>query len=92
MNFKLIKSKEFTFTDASKKEVKGVVHTIAHKGRVMNVSSLNFDAKDISIKGDVITLPNDIELVREPYTDFSTGATVMGIKVMPKMDLAISQF
>ncbi len=91
MNFKLIKSKEFTFTDSNNTEVKGVNHVVAYKGRVFNLSSLNFEPKDIKVDNGVLTLNAECEVLREDYTN-GLGERVAGFKIMPKMDLVLSSF
>ena len=88
MNFQIIKQTEFSFTKDSK-ETKGVNYVVAHKGRAMQVSSLNFEAGQLNPKDGVLSISGDIELVAKPYTN-GLGETVKGISVMPKMDIAIS--
>ena len=91
MNFKLIKSKEFTFKDEKGVDIKGVVHTVAHKGRVFNLSSLNFEAKELAVEKGVLSVKCDIDIVRENYTN-ALGESVVGLKIIPKMDLVLSAF
>jgi hypothetical protein len=90
MNFKLIKSKAFTF-DSAGVETKGTVYTVAYKGRVFNVSSLSFDADALSVKDGVLAIKGECDVVAESYTN-AIGELVKGLKLMPKMDLVISAF
>lgn len=89
--FKLIKSKTFDTNG-----VKGTTHTIAYKGRAMNLSTLSFADED----KDVIKLSEDkksliidtkISIVQKPYLN-DLGETVMGLSVMPKFDLDVDTF
>ena len=87
-NFRIIKSKDFN-TD----NVKGTSYTVAYKGRVLNVSSLAFEAEDLTVSTDktILSISCDIELVKSPYTN-SVGETVQGVKIMPSLGLALSDF
>jgi hypothetical protein len=89
MNVKLIKSKDFVFNDENNVEQKGTVHTVAYKGTVFNVSSLDFEDKELSIKDKVLTIGTKVEVHREPYMD-SLGNQAMGLKLKPASDLVIS--
>jgi len=91
MNVKLIKSKSFVFTDANNVEQKGVVHTVAYKGRVFNVSSLDFEESELVVKGDVLSINSKVEVERESYID-SFGNKAMGLKLKPLLDLELSKF
>lgn len=91
MNFKLIKTKEFSFTNAQGAEIKASNHIVAYKGRVFNLSTLNFEDKDFTITGDVLKLNVECDIVRENYTN-NLGELQTGLKVMPKMDLVLSSF
>lgn len=91
MNFKIIKSKVFTFTDDKKVEQKGTSYTVAHKGRVMNVSTLNFEEGDITTKDGILSIKGDVDAVKSTYLN-SDMETVVGVKLMPKMDLVLADF
>lgn len=88
---KLIKSKAFTFQDTEGKDVKGVVHTVAYKGRALNINTINFEDKDISIVDKVLTINAEVDVVRDKYID-ALGIECIGLKIMPKMDLVLSDF
>lgn len=91
MNFKLIKTKQFSFTDASGTTVNAANHIVAYKGRVFALSTLNFTEEEFSIDGNVLKLKVECEVVKEPYTN-NLGETVTALKIMPKMDLVLSSF
>ena len=91
MNFKIIKQKAFTFSDAKGTEQKGVAYTVAHKGRAFQVSTLNFEEGQLSEAKGVLTIQGDLDAVKAPYTD-SLGNSAVGVKLMPKMDLVLSDF
>lgn len=91
MNFKLIKSKEFSFKNAQGADVKASNHIVAYKGRVFNLSTLNFEPKDFSIADGVLKLNVECDIVRENYTN-GLGESQSGLKIMPKMDLVLSAF
>lgn len=88
MNFKVIKSTKFTIGEGAEAK-EGVAYTVAHKGRAINVSTLDFEAEEIKEVAGVLTVKGDLELVASPYLD-ELGATRQGLKIKPKMDLQLS--
>ena len=86
MDFKIVKKIDFKFEDSSKKQISGTVYTVARKGRIYNVSTLNFEAKELVAKGDVLSTPDAIVVVKDNYMD-DLGLPKIGLKLMPKNDL-----
>ena len=89
MNFKLIKKTEFTF-DKAGVPTSGVAYVVAHKGRAINVSTLNFEDNDCVLKDNILTVKGDVELKLTSNVDVLTGEITKGLKLMPKMDLSFS--
>jgi len=89
-NFKIIKSKSFTFTQNGE-TISGTAYTLGFKGRAFNCSSLSFEEGDLIESNGVLEVKPKVELVPESYTN-SVGQTVQGFKLMPVMDLNIAQF
>lgn len=81
MKLKIIKFKAF-----DKNNTKGTVYTVAYKGRVFNVSSLDFDAEQLVVKDDVLTITCDVERISEPFTN-ELGQLVVGQKLKQRMDI-----
>ena len=88
MNFKVIKSKAFDTAG-----VKGVAYTVALRGRAINVSTLSFEEGEIKPSDDnkTLSISCEVEAVKSPYVN-ELGETVQGLKLMPKLGIAISDF
>lgn len=84
--FKIIKSKEFELSD----NTKGVNYTVAYKGRVMQFSSLNFSDKEYSVNDNLLKVNIEVELRKKPYIN-NVGEQVVGLEIMPKLDLSLSE-
>lgn len=89
MKFQIIKQTAFSF-DRKGQQVEGIAYSVAHKARVINVSTLNFEKDELVVEGDTLNVKCDIELIADNYADQLTGEIRKGIKLVPKMDLAIS--
>jgi len=89
MKFKLIKKTEFTF-DKAGVPTSGVAYVVAHKGRAINVSTLNFEEGDVKLTDNILEVKGDVELKLTSNVDTLTGEITKGLKLMPKMDLEFS--
>lgn len=84
--FRIIKS-----TDYDVKGVQHTTHTVAYKGRVLSVNSLQFvdEGKDaLTVDGDMLTIKVDVELRQSEVNDLEGKRTF--INVVPKLDLALA--
>jgi hypothetical protein len=85
MNFRIIKSTEFEFEGK-----KGTAFTVAHAGRVLQVSTLYFEDENSLVVADgKLTIKGDIEVIKKPYVN-KMGETVQGLSIMPKFGIALS--
>jgi len=90
--FKLIKSTSFDTNG-----VKGTVHTVAYKGRALNLSTLSFaETPEYQIQVDataktLVVSGGDIAIVQKDYLN-ELNQTVHGLSIYPKFDLAIDAF
>lgn len=87
VKLKLIKSKAF--------EAKGVNHThytAAYKGRVFGVSTMRFDAEDIEVKDDVITIKTEVEVLKNTVNDSLDGTSTTYLDLVPKSGLVLAEF
>ena len=85
MNFRIVK-----FTEFEHEGKKGTVFTVAHSGRVLQVSTLHFDDEGALVSADnKLTIKGDIEVVKKPYIN-KLGETVQGLSIMPKFGIALS--
>ncbi len=90
MNFKIIKQSAFTIGEGADAK-KGVNYVVAHKGRALNISSLDFEADELKVNAEgLLSAKGDLEIVAQTYDDL--GVTRQGLKIKPKMDLALSSF
>ena len=86
MNFRIVKSTEFEHDGK-----KGKVYSVAHAGRVLQVSTLYFD-EDGALTEDngKLTIKGDIEVRKQPYVN-KTGEVIQGLQIMPKFGLSLSE-
>ena len=91
MVFKIIKQKSFSFTNSEDVAETGIAYTLAYKGRVFQASTLNFENNELKADGNKLTISGDIDAVKAPYVN-SLGETVNGVKLMPKLDMVLSDF
>ena len=87
MKFEIIKQTPFTFNKEGK-EVKGVAYTVAHKARVIQASTINFEEGELVADGNTLNVKTEVELVKKPYTN-GLGEVINGLQLVPKMDLDI---
>lgn len=86
MNFRIIKS-----TDFEHEGKKGTAYTVAHSGRVLQVSTLYFDEEGaLTVADGKLTIKGDIEVRKQPYVN-KTGEVVQGLQIMPKFGLSLSE-
>lgn len=91
MDFKIIKQKNFSFTDkTTQEEVQAVHYTVSHKGRSLNVSSLRFGDNELtpSADGKSLTIKGELELKKDSVADQLTGEVREFLSIYPKMDIA----
>jgi hypothetical protein len=86
MNFRIVKFTDFELED----KTKGTVYTVAHSGRVLQVSTLHFEAGELTAAEGKLTIKGDIEVVKRPYVN-KLGETVQGLSIMPKFGLSLSE-
>ena len=85
MNFRIIK-----FTDFEHEGKKGTAYTVAHAGRVLQVSTLYFEEEGALVAADgKLTIKGDIEVIKKPYVN-KMGETVQGLSIMPKFGISLS--
>ncbi len=86
MNFRIIKSTAFEFEGTP-----GTVYTVAHAGRVLQVSTLHFPETDSLVaKDNILSIKGDIEVVKKSYEN-KLGEMVQGLQIMPKFGLSLSE-
>lgn len=86
--FKIIKKKSFNTPNAT-----GTTYVLAYKGRAFNCSTLSFESSDLieDSTANTLTVNTKVELVPDRYIN-SIGEMVTGYKLMPVLDLTISNF
>jgi hypothetical protein len=85
MNFRIIK-----FTDFEHEGKKGTAYTVAHAGRVLQVSTLYFEEEGALTATDgKLSIKGDIEVIKKPYVN-KMGETVQGLSIMPKFGISLS--
>ncbi len=88
MKVKILKKKAF--------QAKGVDHThytVAYKGRVFGVSTMRFEEGELQEEtGDILSIPNDVEVLKHVSTDNLTGETSTFLDIVPKSGLVIAEF
>lgn len=67
-------------------------YTTAYAGRVIAVSTLNIDATNITADASSVKVSGDVELVNRSWVDPMTSESRVGLVLLPKLDIAISQF
>ncbi len=89
ITLKVIKKKDFEVS-----KVKHVHYTAAYKGRVFGVSTLRFEDGEIveDTKTNTITIPKEVEVIKEVNTDPLTGEVTTYLTVVPKLDLVLAAF
>jgi hypothetical protein len=93
MAFKIIKKKEFEYTDSTTNQLStGTHYTVAYKGRVIGVSSLRFEEGELSVDGNTLKIKGELEIRKETNVDQLTGEAQTYLSIYPKMDLQMSAF
>ena len=87
VNLKVIKQKAFEVDSTPQ-----VHFTCAYKGRVFGVSTLRFPSEDIKLSDDkkVLTLPQEIEVLKHTSTDPITGEVRSYLDLVPKLDVVLA--
>lgn len=88
---KVIRKKDFDTNGT-----KGTTYTCALKGRVLNVSSLSFADEDKDClkyddKANTLVINCNIEVIKRPYVDVTTGELVNGLAVLPAFGVQLSE-
>ena len=84
--FKIVKTSTF--------DVDGVTHkhySCAYKGRVFGVNTLRFEASDITVKDNILTLNIDVEVLVETGVN-QLGESTKYLTLVPKCDFAVALF
>lgn len=85
--FKLIKTTEWTTTSGNK----GTTIVVAYKGRVFVANAEDFAGLKIDKAKNTVSFGEECEVVMDQYVT-ELGEVKKGLKIKPKMDLALSGF
>lgn len=71
---------------------KQTAYVTALRGSIINVSTFNFEADELTYddKAKTLKVSGDVEVVVRPYTDLVTNKTANGLALLPALGLAIN--